>query len=50
MDIEYVDILTGENLSSILVANIEFIFGQFIFIVGGNGNIVILAIWDLQNT
>ena len=26
MDIEHVDILTGENLSSILVANIDYIY------------------------
>ena len=50
MDIEYVDILTGENLSSIWVANMDLIFGQFIFLVEFDENIVILAIWDLQST
>ena len=34
MYIEYVDILSGENLSSIKVANIDLI-GQFVHLIGG---------------
>ena len=36
MDVElYVDILTGENLSSIYVANMDIIFGQLFHPLGG---------------
>ena len=41
MDIEYVDILTGEKLSSILLANMGLLVSSFLLVV--DGSIVILA-------
>ena len=38
MDKEYVDLLTGENLSSIWVANLDPFVGQFFNLVEGGGD------------
>ena len=37
MDIEYVDILAGENVSSIQFANMTLYIGQFVHLLEGDG-------------